>query len=510
MGLSKSKYTLFCQCPKALWLRTYKPDAATVDHSVESRFASGNIVGDLAMGLFGDFVEVTATTEEGVLDLAEMIRRTQECIAQGVENICEASFSYYDEVSGANYCAVDILRKQGDGYAIYEVKSSTGNDSPEKNNPDTLQKYARDIAYQKWVLENCGVNVTDVYLVRLNNEYRLEGDLDVKKLFHITDMSVHVAAESQMVDVNVRRAAKVLTEKSEPTVNLGEWCQKPYPCAFWDYCTGHVPVNSVFKLYRMPFKKSLELYHRGIVTFEDVATMKLSDKQQLQVASTLANGDYIDKEGIRDFLTTLRYPLYFLDFETEQPVVPKYQGTRPYQQIPFQYSLHRIEKEGGELRHTEFLGNGVDDPRRALAEQICQDIPMDVCTTAYNKAFECSRLRELAREFPDLASHLLNIADNMVDLLVPFQKGYYYAPPMDGSFSIKKVLPALFPDDPTLDYHNLTGGVQNGSDAMAVYPKMGEMKPAEREKTRRALLEYCGLDTFAMVKIWQKLKEVSE
>lgn len=510
MGLSKSKYTLFCQCPKALWLRTYKPEVVTVDEGVESRFAAGNVVGDLAMGLFGDYVDVTATADDSTLDLAEMMRKTQECIVQGAENICEASFSFYDKAYGANYCAVDILRKHGDGYAIYEVKSSTGNDSPGKNNPIDLLKYARDIAYQKWVLEHCGIKVTGVYLVRLNNEYVLDGELDIRGLFHITDMKEHVAAESPKVEANVRGAVKVLDETTEPNLSLGEYCRSPYQCAFWDYCTRNVPVNSVFKLYRMPFKKSLEFYHRGIVSFEELATVKLSDKQHLQVISTLTNGEYIDKDGIRDFLTTLRYPLYFLDFETEQPVLPKYQGTHPYQQIPFQYSLHWIENEGGELRHTEFLGNGVDDPRRALAEQLCKDIPMDACTTAYNKAFECGRLKEMAREFPDLAPHLLNIANNIVDLLVPFQKGYYYAPPMDGSFSIKKVLPALFPDDPALDYHNLTGGVQNGGDAMTVYPKMGEMTPAEREKTRRALLEYCGLDIFAMVKIWQKLKEVSE
>ncbi len=510
MSLSKSRYTLFCQCPKALWLRTYKPETATVDPTVESRFATGNIVGDLAMGLFGDFVEVTAITEDDVLDLSEMIRRTKECISQGVENICEASFAFHDKIYGANYCAVDILRKQGDGYAIYEVKSSAGNDSQEKNDPADLQKYACDIAYQKWVLEHCGINVTGVYLVRLNNEYPLDGELDIHEFFHITDMSELVAIESMKVATNVKRAAKVLNEKSEPTKRLGECCRNPYPCAFWDYCTHEIPENSVFKLYRMPFKKSLDLYHQGIVSFVDVCNVELSDRQQLQVTSTLTNNTYINKEGIRDFLTTLRYPLYFLDFETEQPVIPKYQRTRPYQQIPFQYSLHWIENEGGELYHTEFLGNGIDDPRRALAEQICQDIPIDVCSIAYNKAFECTRLRELAIEYPDLAYHLLNIADNIVDLLVPFQRGYYYVPEMRGSFSIKKVLPALFPNDETLNYQNLPGSVKNGGDAMTVYPKMGEMSQAEREKTRRALLDYCGLDTFAMVKIWQKLNEVTE
>lgn len=510
MGLSKSKYTLYCQCPKALWMRTNHPEQAVVDPSVEARFAAGNVIGDLAMGLFGDFVEVTTTNADGGLDLPAMIQKTMDCIHQGTENICEASFSFNDKEFGSNYCAVDILHKQGDGYAIYEVKSSTGNDAPDKNKPADLLKYARDIAYQGWVLEKCGITVTGVYLVRVNNEYVLNGELDIQELFHITDMTELVAPESLKVEANVKYANKLLEEVDEPAIDIDHCCHKPYTCAFWDYCTRHIPVNSVFKLYRIQFRTALKLYRSGVVSFEDAQKAKINDKQMLQVTSTLTNGEYIDKKGIREFLTQLSYPLYFLDFETEQPVVPKYQGTRPYQQIPFQYSLHWIEHEGGELRHTDFLGDGVADPRRALAEQICKDIPMNVCTTAYNKKFECGRLREMAQDFPDLATHLNNIADHIVDLLDPFQAGFYYAPPMDGSFSIKKVLPALFPDDPALDYHNLSGSVHNGGEAMNIYPMMGLMSPEEREATRRSLLEYCGLDTLAMVKVWEKLRKVSE
>lgn len=191
-------------------------------------------------------------------------------------------------------------------------------------------------------------------------------------------------------------------------------------------------------------------------------------------------------------------------------MIPKYQGTHPYQQVTFQYSLHYIEHEGGELKHREFLGISGEDPRRALAEQLCKDIPLNVCTTAYNKAFECTRLKELAEAFPDLAPHLLNIESHIVDLLDPFRAGYYYLPAMNGSFSIKKVLPALFPDDPELDYHNLSGGVQNGGEAMSIYPQIQFMEPEKQKKARRALLDYCCLDTLAMVKLWEKLREVSE
>ena len=160
--------------------------------------------------------------------------------------------------------------------------------------------------------------------------------------------------------------------------------------------------------------------------------------------------------------------------------------------------------------HKEFLGVSGEDPRRALAEQLCRDIPLDVCTTAYNKAFECTRLTELAEFFPDLAEHLLNIRDHIIDLLVPFQSGWYYVPAMGGSFSIKSVLPALFPDDPELDYHNLQGSVHNGGEAMSIFPKIKNMAPDEQQAARHSLLKYCELDTYAMVKVWQKLSEVSQ
>ncbi len=507
MGLSKSKYTTYCQCPKALWLKTYDPDkAAPIDEGVLARFAAGNEVGDFAMGMFGGFVEVTATKEDGSLDLAAMIEKTNECLTDGTENIAEASFAWE-----GNYCAVDILHKTSTGYAIYEVKSSTGSNDKKKNTRSVLLKYAYDIAYQKYVLEKCGINVTGVYLVRLNSDYVRGEELDIEQLFHITDMSELVAEEYAVIEQKIAAANFMLKQSTAPCIEIGKQCKKPYLCGFFDYCRGELPENSVFELYRLPFAKKLELFKAGKVTISQLDREDARNMIQHIQLDTYLMGEEIDKDGIRDFLNTkIHYPLYFLDFETSQYPVPQFKDSHPYQQIPFQYSLHWIEEEGGELKHTEFLGDGVNDPRRALAEQLISDIPLGACTTAYNKHFECGRIENLAALYPDLRNHLMDIHDNIVDFLDPFRQGYFYKESMHGSFSIKKVLPALFPDDPELDYHNLTGGVQNGGDAMTIYPKMGKMTPEEREKTRRALLDYCGLDTYAMVKVWEKLVEVSK
>ena len=519
-GLSKSRYTAYCQCPKNLWLKLYKPDEATEDPGVEARFEQGNDVGDLAMGLFGSYKEVTTKNSDGSLDLKKMCSLTRQYMEEGVDNICEASFALKilhklgeSDTHENHYCAVDILRSNGDGWDIYEVKSSS---FPECDGEETkLEKYAPDIAYQKWVLTQCGVKVVNTYLVCLNSSYVRHGELDIQSLFVVIDMHDLVENEYLKVPAQSNQAMKILAMKDEPDYDLSERCMKPYACAFLDYCKRQhgVPEDepTVFDLYRMNFSKKLEHYHAGRITFDALRTEKLNDKQQMQVECTLNKTEHINPAGIRKFLNTLSYPLYFLDFETMQDAIPQYDGTKPYQQITFQYSLHFKESPNAPCLHKEYLAlSDGKDPRRAVAEHLCEHIPMNVCVLAYNKMFECGRIKELAELYPDLATHLLNIREHIVDLIDPFRAGDYYVPAMGGSFSIKSVLPALFPDDPSLNYHNLTGGVQNGGDAMTIFPKIQYMKPDEADAAREALLRYCELDTWAMVKVWEKLKEVSK
>lgn len=491
---SKSRYCLAWQCPKLLWLSKFKPELKPEDPSLQARFDEGNVVGDLAMNLFGDFTEVTAYKDDGKLDLSKMQELTRECVANGVQNICEASFNY-----NGLYCAVDILRKEDGGYAIFEVKSST----------HASHIYAVDIAYQKYVLEHCGLNIVGTYLICINSDYIRGEELNIDELFQIIDMSDDVNNEYQNIPSLLRKAEQIYSLKSEPDVDIGLHCRDPYKCAFWSYCTKDLPTPNVFDLYRMGFEKAINHYKQGQISYNDLMfdggiTNAKQLRQMLHQISEQKPD--IDKDGIRDFLDTLSYPIYFLDFETTQAVIPEYEGIKPYQQIPFQYSLHYIEYEGGPLLHKEFLAESGTDPRRAIAERLCEDVPQNVCVTAYNKGFECGRIKELAATFPDLSDHLMNIQSNIKDLLTPFQSGYYYNKAMGGSFSIKSVLPALFPDDPALDYHNLEQ-IHNGGEAMSIFPKIKDMTPEDATKTRHNLLEYCKLDTYAMVKVWEKLQE---
>ena len=497
---SKSKYCRLWQCPKMLWMDKYKPEEKAEDATDDSRMEAGTEVGKLARELFGKPVDVTETVN-GQLNLPAMTDRTQVEIEHETSVICEASFSYQ-----GCYCAVDILKRENDGWAIYEVKSSTVN---EKN---MKAVYVADVAYQKYVLEHCGVRITGTYIVSINNDYVYDGKLDLERLFQITDVSEFVRNEIGKVEKNLLQEDTLLESENEPERELGLYCKDPYGCPYWEYCAKNLPRPSVFDLYRMPLKRKLEYYREGISDYKQLkACGKLKNEKQLrQIEFALEDkGTYVNIDGIREFLSTLSYPLYFLDFETMQPVIPLFPGTKPYQQIPFQYSLHYIKSAGGPLLHKEFLAESGENPLRAIAEALCRDIPMNVCVTAYNKSFECSRIKELAGMFPDLSEHLLNIKENIKDLLDPFQAGHYYNRAMGGSFSIKSVLPAIFPDDPELNYHNLEG-VHNGSEAMTIFPRIKDMPAEEQKKARHNLLKYCELDTYAMVKVWGELVRVLE
>ena len=494
MNLSKSKYTRYCQCPKMLWMDTYKKELAEEDPALQRRFDEGNEAGDLAMGLLGEYTETTAYTEDGKLDIPTMLKNTKKYLAQGVTNICEAAFS-----KNRCYCAVDILHKTATGYEIYEVKSST----------EIKEVYILDCAYQKWVLESSGLNIERVYIAYINNKYVRQGEIDLHGIFNIEDVTDYLSPYYAVVKDNVAAALAYISDKNEPEMEIGQQCSSPYVCPYWAYCSRNLPKPNVFDLYRIQAKKADEMYKEGIISFDEIVRsgIKLNRIQSLQVnAQLLELPTHKDKLGIKTFLDTLSYPLYFLDFETFQTCIPLYDGIKPFQQVPFQYSLHYLESADGELKHKEFLADENFDPRRELAERLVEDIPQDVCVLAYNKAFECTRIKELAETFPDLSEKLMNIRDNICDLLDVFRDGFVYDRAMGGSLSIKSLLPALFPDNPALNYHNLED-VHNGGEAMATFLSLRGMEKDEREKLRASLLAYCKLDTMAMVLLWQRLRE---
>lgn len=490
--LSKSKYCKAKQCKKILWMDKYKIEEK-VQLSKDAVFKNGTMVGELAKGLFGEYVNI-----EFNQDLSKMISATKEALKNAPNIITEASFEYDN-----NFCSVDILINAIDGVEIYEVKSST----------EVHDIYIDDASYQYYILNNLGYNVKKVSIVYINNKYIKQGNLELNKLFNIEDIikiAINKQKEIEENIIQINDYMKKHNKTNEPNELIGMQCVNPYGCEYWEYCTKNLPKPNVFDIHGgMHINKKFEKYYEGKITFEDLQYEKLNPTYLEQIDFELNNrAPKIEIEPIKKLMNSLKYPLYFIDFETFQLAIPEHDGTKPYQQLPFQYSLHIVEKEGTEIQHKEFLAE-IDDKDflRHFAENMIKDIPENGSVIVYNMGFEHSRINELAKMFPDLADELMRINNNMVDFLPPFKKRQFYTKEMQGSASIKKVLPALFPNDPELDYHNLPV-VHNGSEASDTFLSLKGKSKEEQEKLRNGLLVYCELDTYAMVKIWEKLKEV--
>jgi len=272
-----------------------------------------------------------------------------------------------------------------------------------------------------------------------------------------------------------------------------------------------IPEYSVFNIFPLTKKsKALELYHQGIVNIDDIPeSFKLTDKQRLAVdaSKSLEQKPQINKEKLELFLSSLSYPFYYLDFETFQQPIPEFKGVSPFQQIPFQYSVH-IEQQNQTMGHKEFLGKEGSDPRKQLVTQLIKDIPINATVLAFNASFEQMVLKSLAKQFGEYRYHLLNISENIIDIAIPFQKRYYYLPQMKGKHSIKIVLPLLVPE--MADAYKELDLVHDGGEAMQAFAILGEIEDPETVmRIRESLLEYCKLDTLAMVKILEELKKIN-
>jgi hypothetical protein len=309
-------------------------------------------------------------------------------------------------------------------------------------------------------------------------------------LFVKNNVTKEIRAMHPTVAKEIKTQRKILRGKL-PKIDIGPHCSKPYECDFKDHCWVHIPEDSVFDLAGKgldPFT----LYRQGIIRQMDIPLDRLNAKQHQQVEATLQQRNTINEKKLRAFLNELWYPLCFLDFETFQCTVPHFDGTRPYQQIPFQYSLHLLKRKGGKLHHREYLASPGADQRREFLERLLEDIPEDACILTWNQSFEKMILEGLAKVFP---------RDNLRDLMVPFRRRDVYFWEMKGSYSIKKVLPALVPD---MSYEGLA--IDGGGAAMEGWWRMCAAESREEVgRIRKDLLEYCKMDTLGMVEIYKQI-----
>lgn len=489
--LSKSRYCKARQCKKIIWLKKYKPEYA-IQKARDIVLENGTKVGQLAKGLFGKYENIDFNENLNI-----MIDQTKKLLKNKPNIITEASFNYNN-----NFCSVDILKNDIDGVEIYEVKSST----------EISDIYLDDVSYQYYILNNLEFNIKKACIVYINNKYVKQGNLELNKLFNIEDVTEIAKSKQQEIENNIYELNKYMEEHmdNEPKDDIGIKCFKPYECEFWEYCTRNLPKPNVFDIKGgMHLDKKFEKYYDGKISFNDLQNENINPKYLEQIDFELNNlQPKIDKDYIKEIIKALNYPLYFLDYETYQVAIPEIDGTRPYQQLPFQYSLHIIKEEGAAIEHKEFLAEIEDkDFIRHFAENLIKDIPDNGSVIIYNRAFEPARNREIAEMYPDLKDELERINCNMIDFLEPFKQRKYYTKEMQGSASIKYVLSALYQKDSELDYHNLPV-VHNGEEASEAFLSLKGKSKEKQKEIRNGLLVYCQLDTYAMVKIWMKFKEI--
>ncbi len=490
INISKTRFVSGVQCVKKMYLETnHYPKLEETNEQQDKLFDVGHEIGLLAQSLFPSNYD---GTPESYPDFSKSISNTKQWLESDVNTIYEASFS----VEGV-FAALDILHhSNGERWAI-EVKSST----------KVKDYHISDASLQYWVMEKSGFRPDKFFLMHINKNYIKNGLINPKELFILSDITNEVIGKQNWVSENLISFKNILGQDSEPTINIGKHCDNPFSCEYKFLCWKHIPEYSVFSLTR-PYGLDWELYEKGIYKLIDIPEdTELNDRQNIQVTAHKNNAVNIDVKMIEAFLMDWEYPLHFLDFETIFPAIPILNASSPFQQIPFQYSLHTIEEIGSDINHKEFLADASDfknndfDPRIKLIEKLKNDIGSKGSIVTYNATFEKNVLKDISIAFPEYKPFIDQIIERIVDLLIPFRNGWYYHPSMNGSASIKNVLPSI---DPTLNYDNLE--VKNGTEASNIFESMvKDTFSGCLTESRKDLLRYCELDTNGMVVIWREL-----
>jgi hypothetical protein len=482
--ISKSRYLSGLQCKLYLWLLFNEPERVPEpDASTQLIFDQGKVVGEISHALFPQGIVIPTN------NFTDNIRLTERHL-QGRRPIFEAGI-----LAGNLFARADVLNPSGKtAWDIIEVKMST----------DKRDVNIQDAAFQKYCYQLAGLDIDRCYLMHINNKYVLQEKIDPVQLFSTVDITDEVIQELIKVPSNVSEMLKIIKQAKCPTLPVGSHCKEPYECPISE-CWEKLPKNNVFTLYRVG-KKAYELYSKGIVKLAEIPdSYKLNEKQSIQLSCIRRGESYINASAIRHFLALLQYPLYFLDFETINPAVPIFKGTRPYQHVPFQFSLLRMDTPSGSIQEEAFLANGTGDPRLELLSHLHEVIGENGSIVVYNQLFEENILRDLGNAFLDYSEWIQTIISRLVDLILPFSNFLFYDPAQNGSISLKQVLPAITGSG----YEGLE--IDNGIDASLAYLNMiyGNMTKEKKTATRSALLKYCKLDTEALVRIIKRLDELS-
>jgi len=476
--LTKSKYINGLQCLRLLWFADKKqlPKVCLAD---QHRFNQGAEFENQVKRLFPNGIDLAG------IGFNENLDRTKELIKEK-KLIFEAGIKEKEL-----FIRADILEPVKQEWDLYEIKSTT----------QVKPQHIPDLAFQKYVIEKSGIKINRCFLMFLNKEYVKNGEIIPKELISKEDITEQVELIDD-IEQNTEKYLKIIKQENAPDIAISMNCNKPYECPLKDACWGTLPENNVLQLTN--WRQYWKFFEEGIIDMKDIPKeTKLSLKDEVIRDAILSKKVMISKEHIKHFIKNLHYPLYYFDFETFDTAVPLFDKSRPYQKIAFQYSLH-IQQKNGNVKHFEYLATGEEDTRIKLLEQLKTEIGTKGDVIVFNKSFEVSVFNHLIEDFPEHADWIQNILNRIVDLAVPFQNFHYYSASQKGSYSIKKVLPAITGKGYELE-------INNGGDASAQYFYSHITHDLKNTKEiRKNLLKYCCLDTEAMVLIVEKLKKIED
>ena len=497
--ISKTRYIQGLQCPKLLWhLYNAHEVFPPTDPGTQAVLDQGHEVGRLAQELFPAGIRVP----DGIPP-DEVVSRSRGLVPRRLP-LFEAGFRFSEAEEDARagapvqvYARADILEPvDRDVWNIVEVKSSAHVGDP----------YWDDLAIQRYCYEGAGLSIRGCAILHVNSAYVRKGAVDPAQLFTRTDVTASVERKLPAIPRRIRQMVKVIQAARSPAVEIGPQCSAPYTCPLVPMCWKGVEnaPRSIFSLARIG-SRSWKLYRSGVRTTDRIPrSFRLTAAQQIQVQAEKTGKVHVNARAVKKFLGALRYPIHYLDFETFAAAVPPLEGTRPYQQIPFQFSLHVAAAAGTRLQHFSWLWDGRGDPMALLLQELKRVIAPEGSIVAYAATFERQRLQECAAAHLEEAAWVAEILDRLVDLLAPFRSFSVYHPAQAGSASMKRVLPALTGSG----YEHLE--IREGGQASLEFRRItfGEVSEAERRRVRARLEDYCGVDTRGMADIVRTLQDL--
>jgi predicted RecB family nuclease len=485
MRLTKSKFIAGEQCLKRLYLLAHEPELGTQPvESDESIIEQGRQVGLLAQQMFPGGVTVECANREAA------IRETRELMDNlEIPAIFEGAFEHRGV-----FVRVDILQRRRDQrWRLIEVKSTV----------DVKDHHFADVAIQHRVVSRSGIDLAASCLAHVNREYVYRaGGIDVHHFFRIKNLTGRVEKLQPKLPSMLRLQFRVLGMSEAPRIAAGPQCTNPITCEFFDHCNPPLPADHILRLPRIRANEVAKLTALGVQSIHEIPDSYPLSGRLRRACTCVQTGKPWYSQELRDELKRLKYPLHYLDFETINPCIPRFSGMQPYHQLPFQWSVHVQTQAGAEPEHHEFLATDTSDPRRAFISTLCNVLGDRGSIVVYNAVFESQRLSDLATWLPEFSGRISRIQRRLWDLL-PIIRNHVYHPQFCGSFSLKSVLPALIPG---MHYEGMD--VADGQTAGLVWESLirGELDGNE-DRTKKALLDYCGQDTLAMVRLIDLLRQ---